>query len=354
MSLHHNSGTERVLSLQDNGYDALRLLLAAFVVYSHTYAVGGFGEEPLRRLSKEGVILGELGVLGFFGLSGFLVTASFQRSSSLRAFFMKRLRRIFPGFWVCLLATAFLFGPLLWLLNDRTLGEYPIRGADGALSYIRGNALLRITHHTIGTVLDQAAWQSSLNGSLWSLFPEFACYAGIAVLGFGGALSGSRWLLGIAALAAFTDHVLATVAGREAFPHIPSFYAFTNYSPFITAFCLGACACAWKDWIRFSWKTVVVMGGISLLTIKLGGFLIIAPLFVTAMVLAAGGLFRLRLKQDLSYGIYIYSFPCQQVLFATGIASKSVALFFAVSMVMAVACAWPSWLFVEKPSLHRG
>lgn len=354
MSRFQDLGEELALSLRDNGYDALRLLLAAFVVYSHSYAVGGFGEEPLRRLSKEGVTLGELGVLGFFGLSGFLVTASLQRSSSLRAYFMKRMRRIFPGFWVCLLVTAFLFAPLLWVLDGRPLGDFPIRGTDGAFSYVTGNALLRISHHTIGPLLDQAAWQSSINGSLWSLFPEFACYAGIAVLGFGGALSGSRWLLGIAALAAFTDHVLATVAGREAFPHIPSFYAFTNYSPFITAFFAGACACVWRDWIRFSWKTVAVLAAASVLTMKLGGFLILAPLFVTALVLAAGGSFRLRLKQDLSYGIYIYSFPCQQVLFATGVAAKSVALFFVASMVMAVACAWPSWHFVEKTTLHRG
>jgi len=56
------------LSLRDNGYDLVRLVLAAMVVYSHSYAVGGYGAEPLARWSKEHLIMGELGVLGLYRL----------------------------------------------------------------------------------------------------------------------------------------------------------------------------------------------------------------------------------------------------------------------------------------------
>lgn len=346
-------GEPRSLSLHGNGYDVLRLLLAATVVYSHSYVVGGYGEEPLHRLSKEHLILGELGVLGFFGLSGFLVSASGERSRSLFVYFFKRACRIFPGFWVCLVATAFVFAPLIWLLGGRGLGEFPWRGDGGALSYITSNFFLRIGQHGVGEVLNGAAWNSSINGSLWSLLPEFGSYVAVAALVFGGAFVQSRWLLAGVAAGAFVDHILVMVLGRQAFPGVPSFYAFTTWSPYLTAFAVGACAFAWREQLIFSWKTVLVLGFLALVTLKFGGFKIVSPLLITALVLAAGSCFSMRLRTDLSYGIYIYSFPCQQLLFAAGVAALPLPAFISASLILSAGCALVSWRLVEKPALGK-
>jgi len=344
---------DHALSLRENGYDVMRLLLAASVVYSHSYAVGGFGWEPIKAVSKESVILGELGVLGFFGLSGFLVSASFDRSSSVGSYFLKRVRRIFPGYWVCLVVTAFLFAPLIWMIGwGGELADFPWAGPDGAASFVTHNLFLLLRQHSIGTVLAGAAWPGSINGSLWSLFPEFACYIGVVILGLGGAFRNSRWLVSGAALMAFIYHVLVTLNGSRAFPDAPSFFALTIYAPFLTAFLVGACAQAWRDSIHFSWATVLVLVVATVWLIRLGGFEIASPVLITALVLATGGCFALRLKTDLSYGIYIYSFPCQQLLFALGVASAGVLAFFAASLLLSAVCAWLSWTLVERPSLH--
>jgi len=352
MNVWSKLSEEKTLSLQENGYDLLRLFLAAAVVYTHSYAVGGFGPEPLKQWAKEGVILGELGVLGFFGLSGFLVSASFARSKSLWSYFFKRSRRIFPGFWVCLVVTAFVFAPAIWLLGGRALAEFPWSGPDGAWDYVTRNFFLRIWQHGIVSVLADAAWPGSINGSLWSLFPEFVCYIAVAVLGLGGALTGSRWLLAGMALIAFLYHVSTCVEGTNAFPHVPSFYAFTTYAPYLTAFAAGACASAWRDCIKFTWATVGVMVVLAAALLKLGGFDIAAPILITALVLAAGSCFKLRLKTDLSYGMYIYSFPSQQLLFAAGAATAGLPVFFAASLLASAGCAWLSWNFVERPALQ--
>lgn len=344
----------RPLSLRDNGYDVIRLILAASVVYSHSYAVGGFGLEPTKPFSKEGVILGELGVLGFFGLSGFLVSASFERSRSVGSYLLKRARRIFPGYWVCLALTAFLFAPLIWCIGrGESLGAFPWTGTDGALDFLMRNFFLQIRQGTVGTVLQGAAWPGSINGSLWSLFPEFLCYIGVALLGVGGAFSGSRWLLAAAALTAFAYHVVVTVRGPEAFPDAPSLFALTIFAPYLTAFVFGACASVWKDLLHFSWVTVLVLAFLTIWLIRLGGFEIASPILITALVLSAGGCFSAKMNIDLSYGIYIYSFPCQQLLFAAGWASAGLPLFFAASLLASAAFAWLSWTLVEKPSLHR-
>jgi peptidoglycan/LPS O-acetylase OafA/YrhL len=354
MSMTDTLSNERSLSLHDNGYDLVRLVLAVMVVYSHAYAVGGYGAEPLARFSKEHLILGELGVLGFFALSGFLVSASGERSRSFVTYFLKRSRRIFPGFWVCLAITAFAFAPLIALVKGGSLSAFPWTGENGALSYIARNFFLQIRQHSVGDVLHGLAWPGSINGSLWSLFPEFCCYIAVALLVVGGAFAGSRWLLTGVAAGAYIDHVLMAVIGADAFPGIPSFYAFTIWSPYLTAFAVGACAYAWREKFVFSWKTVGVLGLLCLITLKFGGFKIVSPLLVGALVLCAGSCFKMRLKTDLSYGIYIYSFPCQQLLFASGVGATPVPVFIVTSILLSAFCAWLSWNLVEKPALGRG
>jgi peptidoglycan/LPS O-acetylase OafA/YrhL len=315
--------------------------------------VGHYGPEPLAGFSKEGLILGELGVLGFFALSGFLVSASAERSTSLLGYLLKRARRILPGFWVCLAITALVVAPLIWLVSGRPFSEFPWSGPHGAWSYIVANFFLRVRQHSIGDVLQSPAYPD-LNGSLWSLLPEFLCYLGVLVLLIGGALGKSRWLLAAVTLGAFSYHVVGVVVGSKVFPLIPSFYAFSNWSPFMTAFCFGACAFAWKDSFAFTPKTVVALAVIALVTVKFGGFKIMSPMLVSALILCAGSCFKMRLKTDLSYGIYIYSFPCQQLLFALGVASLPAAVFILASLLLSAGCAWLSWTFVEKPALGRG
>jgi peptidoglycan/LPS O-acetylase OafA/YrhL len=174
------------------------------------------------------------------------------------------------------------------------------------------------------------------------------------VLGLGGAFTGSRWLLAGAAVIAFLYHVSTCVDGREAFPYVPTFYAFTTYAPYLTAFAVGACASAWRESIKFSWATVVVLFVFTALLLKLGGFDVAAPILVTALVLSAGGCFTMRLHTDLSYGIYIYSFPCQQLLYAAGVAAAGLPVYFAASLLASAGCAWLSWTFIERPALHKG
>lgn len=344
---------EKTLSLRENNYDLLRLLLAASVVYSHSYGVGGFGSEPLAVWSKEGIILGHLGVLGFFGLSGFLVSASFDRSGSAFSYLLKRVRRIFPGFWVCLLMTGFVIAPLIWMSAGHGLSSFPWTGEESATSYFLRNFFLPVKQHSVGLVLTDAAWPASINGSLWSLFPEFLCYLAVLALGLGGALSSSRWLAASVTATVLGYFFLVSIQGKAAFPNIPATFAYTKWAPYLAAFFVGICAKLWKDELKFSGKTVGILLLITVFLLKLGGFKMASPVLVTALVLCAGCLFTCRLKTDLSYGVYIYSFPCQHLLFSMGVAKAGFTVYFAASLLASAGCAWLSWTFVEKPALRR-
>jgi peptidoglycan/LPS O-acetylase OafA/YrhL len=344
---------QRNLSLTDNSYDLLRLIMACLVVFTHSYALGGYGKELLVHLSREKVSLGMISLLGFFTLSGFLVSASAARSKSLFSYFCKRARRIFPGFWVCLVVTAFVIAPAIWLVKGEPIAEFPWTGPQSASSYVASNFFLKINQHTVGASIAGLAWPESINGSLWTLYLELGCYFVAAVFLVGGALRESRWLVGGALCASFLYHVLKLVVGDEAFPIVPAFYSFKNWSPYLTAFAAGAAAYAWRDKLTFSFGTVCVLALMCAMTLRYGGFNIISPLMVPALLLCAGSCFNVRLEKDFSYGIYIYSFPLQQLLFALGVADLPVSVFFLASLVLSVGCAWLSWHWVERPALGR-
>ena len=62
-------------------------------------------------------------------------------------------------------------------------------------------------------------------------------------------------------------------------------------------------------------------------------------------------------KRDLSYGLYLYGWPIQQLFAPYFSGPHSLGPLAPYLLTLAVlpptlACAWTSWHFVEKPSLH--
>ena len=68
-----------------NNFDVLRLAAAALVLCSHSFVLTGHSEPRIGELA-----LGTLGVVVFFGISGFLIARSWTLRPSLRAFAIKR------------------------------------------------------------------------------------------------------------------------------------------------------------------------------------------------------------------------------------------------------------------------
>jgi peptidoglycan/LPS O-acetylase OafA/YrhL len=64
-------------------------------------------------------------------------------------------------------------------------------------------------------------------------------------------------------------------------------------------------------------------------------------------------LVRFTARMDLSYGIYLYSFPVEQAIRALGGPGAGPALIVAFALPVTGALALLSWLLVEKPCLAR-
>lgn len=55
---------------------------------------------------------------------------------------------------------------------------------------------------------------------------------------------------------------------------------------------------------------------------------------------------------DLSYGLYLYAFPIQQLVISTGLARDYPRRGFVVAWLGIVLCAYLSWRWIESPALR--
>ena len=93
----HTETLANVFDPRRNAFGLFRFALAALVIVSHCYPLGGFGRDPLEVVTAGRLSLGLFAVAMFFVLSGFLITRSASRTSAIR-FLWHRFLRIFPGY----------------------------------------------------------------------------------------------------------------------------------------------------------------------------------------------------------------------------------------------------------------
>src|SRR5262245_27727188 len=108
-----------------NNFDAIRLAMALLVVWSHSFALyyGSEKNEPISLLLSGAYNAGNIGVMVFFIVSGFLIPQSFSRSGSLTNYLARRARRIYPGYLVATSLCAFAVIPLFSTIRDLSLFE---------------------------------------------------------------------------------------------------------------------------------------------------------------------------------------------------------------------------------------
>jgi peptidoglycan/LPS O-acetylase OafA/YrhL len=338
-----------------NGFDLLRCVLAAMVIYSHSFYIGGYAAEPFRVWSKMQAVLGELGVIGFFGLSGYFVTASYSRSSGLTDYFTKRVRRIVPGFWACLVVTACVLAPAIYALHLGSLTGFPWLGNESsALAYVVGNLAVKITTWTVTGTLDGAFYSGSLNGSLWSLWPETLCYLMVAGLGIAGLFGRNRSLLLLGTGLLFAFHVARILLPSVEFPLLPTWVVLIDHARLFLAYLVGSILWLWRDRYQPAWPIALLTLGLLAALARFGGLQAFAPVLVPLALVLLGGCFTLRLRDDLSYGLYIYGFPVQQLLAATAL-PRTVhwSVFFLLSLLVTALLALLSWRLVERRFIHR-
>lgn len=351
-----------------NAIGALRLLFASLVVVSHAGPLGFGDKSPLDEASHGQTDLGNLSVLGFFVLSGFLITRS-ARGRSIGSYLWARFLRIFPAFWTCLLLTTLVLGPALWWWQNGDLHRY-WTADQGPGRYLVQNWTTHIGQFGLAGLMKDVPYGhlagDTINGSLWTLRYELVCYLAVAALALIGALTQRRKII----LLAFVVVVSAAVvnqlprgrylAGSTSLPDVRlpllGWLAPDKLLPLALVFTLGAVAAVYPRRFVLDGRAAMVAAVVFVVSLRLGWFDVVgAPSFAYITLWAAtalkGPLTRVGVKRDISYGVYIYAFPIQQFLAMAGLPSVSYVLYLAASLVLAAAAGTASWYAIERPAM---
>lgn len=330
--------------LSRNNFDLLRLLLAAVVCVVHAHELSGFA--ALGQLA--GLLSSAVAVKAFFVVSGFLVVMSFERSASLASYASKRIRRIYPAYFVVVMLCA------LGLLaaSSYSAGSY---FSAGWLKYVLANlSFLNFLQPTLPGVFESNKL-AAVNGALWTLKIEAMFYLSVPLIvyllrKFGHlpvlvsiyiASVAYAWLL--AGLAVRTGSSAYAELGRQ-LPGQLSFFM----------------AGAWFYYFLPVFEKHVAGFVLAALVILLGNRFYPLPLFepfaLATLVVFCGLFFCLGnfgKYGDFSYGFYILHFPVIQLLLQSDWFKTSPWYFLATVISITALGAVAMWHLVEKRFLHR-
>lgn len=331
----------RQLDPRDNSLNLFRLVLALAVLVAHACTLSG-RPEPMWQ----GESIGGWAVCGFFIISGYLITASRMRTH-MAEYLVHRIARIFPAFLMSLVVVVVVFAPLGYLSLNGTLSGY-LTTPTTPLNHLYSSMFLRIGDFSVAGTPAGVPYPGAWNGSLWSLYYEFLCYLVIGVLALVPIVKRSPWPI----LAAFVVSVVAQAkvgAVARLFGGNGDVVLLTKLLPYFLG---GAVVYMLRERIPLRAVVGVASGVVAFVLVSLwpqwGGQaaspLIAITLLWLATVIPSPRLLR---THDISYGVYIYTFPIQQLLAVYGL-YENLAVYMVVTAVLVVIPATASWLLLER------
>ncbi len=338
------------LDARTNSLNLIRLVLATMVLVAHGYYISGAGVGP----HIDGENLGGWAVFGFFAISGYLITAS-RWSNNLGTYLVHRIARIFPAFLVCLVVMVVVVAPIGYLHANGSLAGYLTAGPTTPANFVVSNAGLKINTYEIAGTPSGVPYPGAWNGSLWSLYYEFLCYLVVGALAVIGWVRRTPWTIGLAWLAA----TAAWVAwGRVVGPLVGGNEDMRLLLKLLPLFLGGALVHRLRERLPLHWAgalAAVGVVGLAVWVLDGWGAQLTAPA-IAYLLLWVGAVVpspRLVHRHDISYGVYIYAFPVQQLLVLTGVHTVNLALYDLAALLCTVPLAVASWLIVERPVMRR-
>lgn len=344
-----------------NNFHLIRFLAAVLVIFGHSYPLAGYDKpDYIQELTGGLLPAAHIGVCIFFSLSGYLIAKSLAASNNYFHFFIKRLVRILPGLIVAILFTAFVIGPLATTLS---LSAYFTNHE--TYEYLKAVKMYPQYSDSLPGVFKKLPIKL-VNGSLWTLAYEVTCYAGLlaAHLLFRKFLKYALLILLLVTWGSFFywHEYLLTYYTPIRIIHL----SWINLLDFGLYFLMGSILFYFKDQIVYNKYILFILFLVFLLSYLLSAILKVTPLesigwiryvFLPYAVLffgfQKGWLNNFGRSGDISYGLYIYSFPLQQlIVLFYGPEIISITEMFLYSLVLTLPIAWLSWHFVEAPSLQ--
>ncbi|MCF0062670.1 acyltransferase [Dyadobacter chenwenxiniae] len=334
-------------SFRVNNFDLIRIFAAIQVLIFHA-----FDHLQIPRPDWATPLLYFPGVPIFYTISGYLISASFERSSDLRHYFRNRFLRIFPGLWGCLILTigvASFFGfsffskqALIWLLSQ-------MGGVIYTPEFLSGFGF------------------GSYNGSLWTICVEMQFYFVLPIVYFiGKKIKHLNYLI----FGAFFVFLIFAFTAKIYFPGIGTdnelrlekllrYSYFPHFYLFLAGVVMQRLQIYKSNWIYgkgLYWVVGFILLKILFPILSTPVLSIFSLLYLSVCTISVAysnvGLSKKVLKgNDISYGVYIYHGLILNVLVSMGLVGNLNYLW--VVILGACILGYLSWVFVEKPFLLK-
>jgi peptidoglycan/LPS O-acetylase OafA/YrhL len=342
-----------------NLFGLLRLVLASAVVFGHVWVANHWLTgtwDPIATLGIRDMGSGQVAVVGFFSISGFLISGSSRRNPS-NSFAILRAGRLLPGYWLMLVIVTVFLEPILFFLVHGTLVGIPVFGRQSLVTYFVKNLfVVQFQNSVPGTFV--RGMDTHVNGSVWSLQYEILCYfiAGLMVW-IGRRIGGlfSRWVP--YATIAFTMFLIRLLLSAKILDYHLTF-VLIPLSVYLGAFFLSyTVGCFSARWLTHT-ATRISVPAVILLLVAVGMWNIwgefLFPIAVLVFGSFAGGRKSSMIGRDvdLSYGIFLFGWPIQQMLSSRHVFVHDPYLSFLAALVLVVPLAMFSWFVVERPCLR--
>lgn len=291
----------------------------------------------------------------FFVMSGYLLSASFERNSDLKNYFTNRLLRIYPGLWACIILTVIIFAIV-------------------GVNFFNLEAIPWFFTQMLGIIwtpsfLDDFGF-GSYNGSLWTIVVELQFYLALPVIYFVGTLFSEKWikdkkkanlyfyiLFGISfILAASLKYYFYD--GDKSSSSIEKSLRYSIF-PHAYIFMAGILMQRWKIF-----KSDLIHGkglywAIGYLAFvyltpnteikNLAQMLILAPCTIAIAYSIPGVATKYLKDRDLSYGVFMYHGMILAVLVEFGMTGSYYYMWFV--LVASFILAYLSYTYIETPAM---
>lgn len=340
------TSVEKQYGLEDkNCFDFLRVIFCTIIIFSHLYELSQCKDLNFLSFFHD---IGIMALQAFFIISGFLVAKSYQRTSTLKKYFIKRAKRLFPAYIFLLLLTVIIMS----LFSKYSFFDY-FKNTD-IYKYFAWNIMfLNFMHPCLPGVFENNLL-CSVNGSLWTLKVEESFYIALPLI-FYFIRKTKRTIIVFAAIyfsSLLYWYIMADILNKPLLAkQMPGYLAF-----FITGifFYLNL------NYVLTNKKKLFALVIISLVTTCFFSFqinILYPAAFGLLIVIIAYSLpvFNNFGKYgDFTYGLYIYHFPIIQVFRQYDLFEKYNAVAMAI-VVVAITFLFAafSWFFIERRFLDR-
>lgn len=311
-----------------NSFGFLRLIFSCGVAVSHLPILLG---QSVPKFWGE--IFGRNSVECFFIISGYLLGNSLTTHSSPGRFLAKRFLRIFPSLFSCLIITSFVVS---LFFRDSSV----ISSVKSIWTYVSLNSLIWSRTFTIDSAFIGNSKPQIINGSLWSLGFEIQCYL-VLILLF--VACKSVRLASIAGL--FFSYAGLIVFSSNFHLQLSSLMAFFFWGGLLSTLngvkrtqLLIVLAC-----ILFSFY-IAISCTFPNFRIWIGSGL----LSFAIVVLGNSNRVSIPERRDISFGIFLYHFPLQQMIAYLFLDGYSFLFCTALSLSLLAFCGFCNRFIIEN------